>query len=89
MKKSLVLAFAALLMLTAAVPDKTTTIFIIGDSTAANKDISGGKQERGWGMALQCYFQWAFLALVHPRRPLGQGVGTPQARRLCHHSVWP
>ena len=56
MKKSLILAFAALLMLTAAVPDKTTTIFIIGDSTAANKDISGGKQERGWGMALQCYF---------------------------------
>ena len=38
MKKSLILAFAALLMLTAAVPDKTTTIFIIGDSTAANKD---------------------------------------------------
>ena len=36
--------------------DKTTTIFIIGDSTAANKDISGGKQERGWGMALQCFF---------------------------------
>ena len=42
--------------LTAAVPDKTTTIFVIGDSTAANKDISGGKQERGWAMALQCYF---------------------------------
>lgn len=49
-------AFAAALLLTSAVPDKTTTIFIIGDSTAANKDISGGKQERGWGMALQCYF---------------------------------
>lgn len=42
--------------LTAAVPDKSTTIFVIGDSTAANKDISGGKQERGWAMALQCYF---------------------------------
>lgn len=42
--------------LTAAVPDRTTTIFVIGDSTAANKDISGGKQERGWAMALQCYF---------------------------------
>ena len=40
----------------AATTDKTTTIFIIGDSTAANKDISGGKQERGWGMALQCFF---------------------------------
>lgn len=36
--------------------DHVTTIFIIGDSTAANKDISGGKKERGWGMALQCYF---------------------------------
>lgn len=36
--------------------DRTTTIFMIGDSTMANKDISGGKQERGWGMALQCYF---------------------------------
>lgn len=35
---------------------KKTTIFMIGDSTMANKDISGGKQERGWGMALQCYF---------------------------------
>ena len=65
MKKSLVLAFAALLMLTAAVPDKTTTIFIIGDSTAANKDISGGKQERGWGMALQCYFDDNILVDNH------------------------
>ena len=49
-------AFFVIWGLTAAVPDKTTTIFIIGDSTAANKDISGGKLERGWGMALQCYF---------------------------------
>jgi len=49
-------AAAALLLFTAATTEKTTTIFIIGDSTAANKDISGGKQERGWGMALQCYF---------------------------------
>ena len=44
------------MLFTAAREDKTTTVFIIGDSTAANKDISGGKQERGWGMALQCYF---------------------------------
>ena len=27
--------------------DKQRTIFIIGDSTAANKEISGGKVERG------------------------------------------
>lgn len=32
------------------------TIFTIGDSTMANKDISGDKQERGWGMMLQNFF---------------------------------
>lgn len=46
----------AVLMLTSAVTDRKTTIFVIGDSTAANKDISGGKQERGWAMVLQSYF---------------------------------
>ncbi|MDE5783005.1 MAG: rhamnogalacturonan acetylesterase [Prevotella sp.] len=49
-----VLLFAVLLMSTT--DRKTTTIFIIGDSTAANKDISHDRKERGWGMALQCYF---------------------------------
>ena len=51
----------ALLMLTAATEQKTTTIFIIGDSTAANKDTTGGKQERGWGMVLQCYFDSNYI----------------------------
>ena len=59
------LASALALLLTSAAPDKTTTIFIIGDSTAANKDISGGKQERGWGMALQCYFDDNILVDNH------------------------
>mgnify|MGYP002623335151 CR=1 FL=1 len=59
------LASAMALLLTSAAPDKTTTIFIIGDSTAANKDISGGKQERGWGMALQCYFDDNILVDNH------------------------
>jgi len=44
------------LLLMAATTEKKTTIFIIGDSTAAKKDLSQGKLERGWGMALQCYF---------------------------------
>lgn len=35
---------------------KPTTIFIIGDSTAANKDTLDGKKERGWGMMLQSCF---------------------------------
>lgn len=51
-----VAAVVSLIVFLSAAQQKTTTIFIIGDSTAANKDISGGKQERGWGMALQCYF---------------------------------
>lgn len=32
------------------------TIFIIGDSTAAEKSISNGSTERGWGMVLQGFF---------------------------------
>lgn len=31
-------------------------IYIIGDSTAAEKDISSGSTERGWGMVLQGFF---------------------------------
>lgn len=65
MKKRNILTLAILaltgLMLTALSDKKTTTIFIIGDSTAANKDISDGKQERGWGMALQSYFDRDFI----------------------------
>ena len=36
--------------------DHVITVFMIGDSTMANKDISDDKQERGWGMVLQSYF---------------------------------
>ena len=53
------------MILMAATTDKTTTIFVIGDSTAANKDISGGKQERGWAMVLQCYFDDHILVDNH------------------------
>ena len=50
-------ALGLLLLCTSATNSKMTTIFIIGDSTAANKSgIVEGKQERGWGMALECYF---------------------------------
>jgi len=63
--KKLLMAAMALLVLTAFTHDHVTTIFIIGDSTAANKDISNGKQERGWGMALQCYFDDNILVDNH------------------------
>ena len=65
MTKRLIVAAMALLVLTSFTQDKVTTIFIIGDSTAANKDISGGKQERGWGMALQCFFDDNILVDNH------------------------
>ena len=50
------LVLVALILLCSSAANRKTTIFMIGDSTMANKDISNGKQERGWGMALQCYF---------------------------------
>lgn len=63
MRKYIVLSVIAALVLvfSAAVEDKTTTIFVIGDSTAAKKDLSTGSPERGWGMALQCYFDSAYI----------------------------
>lgn len=35
---------------------KTTTIFVIGDSTAAEKAGFRNNPERGWGMVLQGFF---------------------------------
>ena len=54
-------ATLALFLLTASTQQKVTTIFIIGDSTAAKKDLSTGSPERGWGMALQCFFDDTFI----------------------------
>ena len=61
--KKLFLSLTALLVLTASMQQKVTTIFIIGDSTAAKKDLSKGSPERGWGMALQRYFDEAFICV--------------------------
>ena len=43
--------------------DKAKTIFVVGDSTAANKDTSGGKLERGWGQMLQNFFNQNFVVV--------------------------
>ena len=59
--KKILLAVLTCLVFTAAMQQKVTTIFIIGDSTAAEKDLSKGSPERGWGMALQCFFDEAFI----------------------------
>ena len=53
---TLLASLLAIVTLTSLKSDKVITIFLIGDSTMANKDISGGKLERGWGMMLQNCF---------------------------------
>ena len=59
--KQILLAALVLLLFTASAPQHVTTIFVIGDSTAAEKDLSKGSPERGWGMPLQCFFDPAFI----------------------------
>jgi len=44
---------------------KKKTIFMIGDSTMANKDISNDKQERGWGMVLKSYLSDDIVVCNH------------------------
>ena len=63
--KQFKLLFASLvvLLLTSAIPDKRTTIFVIGDSTAANKDTTNGKKERGWAMMLQRCFDANYIVV--------------------------
>lgn len=58
MRKLRLIAYAAIvaLVLSAFKRDNVVTIFMIGDSTMANKSLKGGNLERGWGMALPCYF---------------------------------
>ena len=50
---SLLLCVAAILF---ASSNKQTSVFIVGDSTAANKSHPETNPERGWGMALQGFF---------------------------------
>ena len=55
--KNILLSVLLFLLLSAFRTDKpVTTIFMIGDSTMANKSISGGNPERGWGMVLEGFF---------------------------------
>lgn len=46
---------------------KQVTIFMVGDSTMANKDISQGSPERGWGMVLQGCFSEDVVIDNHAR----------------------
>ena len=54
MKKLLFLSFT-LIALCSMTQDSVVTMFMIGDSTMANKDTTKGP-ERGWGMMVQDLF---------------------------------
>lgn len=51
------LLLAGMTVMTACNRPATFTIHMIGDSTMANKDTTGGNPERGWGMVFDDYFQ--------------------------------
>lgn len=54
--KILSLSLIGILLMVSAKKESPVTVFMIGDSTMANKDYSHDRKERGWGMVLQCYF---------------------------------
>lgn len=51
MKLKVLLVLCALLLLSAFIAERKApiTIFMIGDSTMANKSLKNGNIERGWG----------------------------------------
>ena len=55
-RMNLLAVFMVMLMLPAFTTEKTITIFMIGDSTMANKSLEGNNQERGWGHVLGGFF---------------------------------
>ncbi len=62
-----VLAIALITLICMTSSRKQTTIFMIGDSTMADKDISKGSPERGWGMVLQGFFTEDIVVDNHAR----------------------
>lgn len=56
MKKIKAILYVFILALLMTSSTKTTTIFVIGDSTAAEKGGFRNNPERGWGMVLQGFF---------------------------------
>jgi len=57
LKIKLLFALCAILLFSAFITEKKDliTIFMIGDSTMANKSLKNGNLERGWGQMLPCF----------------------------------
>ncbi|WP_455672927.1 pectinesterase family protein [Phocaeicola sp.] len=67
MKVKLLMALAALFLFSAFTADNTITVFMIGDSTMANKALDGGNRERGWGHVLGGFFSEEVRVENHAR----------------------
>jgi len=52
-----IIALGMLLSLSAAAITNTTTLYLIGDSTMADKPVLPANPERGWGQLLSLYFR--------------------------------
>ncbi|MGN0309006.1 MAG: pectinesterase family protein [Bacteroides sp.] len=66
MKQKLFLLAGLFLLLTAFKADKSLpTIYMIGDSTMANKVLDGGNPERGWGQVLPGFLSEEFRVDNH------------------------
>ncbi len=50
------LALIVVMVLCAFCDKRPVRVYMVGDSTMANKDTTDGKRERGWGMMLHEYF---------------------------------
>lgn len=50
------ISISCVLLLSAFKSDNIITVFMIGDSTMANKSLNNGNMERGWGMVLSGFF---------------------------------
>lgn len=56
--KKILIFLSAIMLLSFAVPeDKPITIFMIGDSTMADKNLAKQNQERGWGQMLPLHLK--------------------------------
>ena len=62
---SLLVALSLPAMAVAQVPSDTITVFMIGDSTMANKPLDKENQERGWGQMLPIYLEGAIKVDNH------------------------
>lgn len=62
---SLFIALALPVLAWAQAPSDTITVFMIGDSTMANKPLDKENQERGWGQMLPIYLEGAIKVDNH------------------------